>query len=132
MIRKLPAWVLFGGVLLTLSAGLVNAVALLSYSSQAVTHVTGSITLSTATLAQRDWDVAGSFFAVVFFFFLGAMTSGLLTKGSQLRLGRRYGFAMLLESVLLLCSMILFKSSSIGAVSGVLCQWPSKWHGDYL
>ena len=113
MIRKLPFWVWIGGVLLTLSAGFVNAVALLSFSNQAVTHVTGTVTLAAAALAQQQWAAVWHFASVVLAFFLGAVISGLITKGSSLRLGRRYGFALFLESAFLLFSMILFEHSSI-------------------
>ncbi|MGI9275165.1 MAG: YoaK family protein [Endozoicomonas sp.] len=113
MIRKLPVWVWFGGVLLTLSAGLINSVALLSYANQAVTHVTGSISLSSVAMSQGNWSGVGHLSAVVVFFFLGSVLSGAITRGSQLRKGRRYGVAMLLESFLLLCSMMLFTHSSL-------------------
>ena len=113
MIRRLPGWVWFGGILLTFSAGLVNSVALLSFANQAVTHVTGSITLTSAAIARKDWAGVGHLSAVVLCFFLGSVICGLITRGSRLRLGRRYGFAMILESLLLLASMMLFKHSSL-------------------
>ena len=112
MIRKLPVWVWVGGVLLTFSAGLVNSVALLSFSNQAVTHVTGSVTLASAALAHQDWSVLSHLSMVVLCFFLGAVLGGIITRGSRLRLGRRYGLALLVESFLLLASMMLFKHSS--------------------
>ncbi|MRI33465.1 DUF1275 domain-containing protein [Endozoicomonas sp. OPT23] len=112
MIRKLPLWVWVGGVLLTLSAGLVNSVALLSFSNQAVTHVTGSVTLASTALAQQNWAVLSHLSMVVFCFFLGAVLGGVITRGSRLRLGRRYGVALIVECFLLLVSMMLFKHSS--------------------
>ena len=112
MIRRLPVWVWFGGVLLTFTAGLINSMALLSFSTQAVTHVTGSITLASAAFALQQWEDVYHLTMVVFFFFLGAIVSGAITQKSKLRMGRRYGFAMLLESALLLVAMRLFLHSS--------------------
>ena len=65
MINRLPVWVWFGGVLLTFSAGVVNAIAYLSFTNQAVTHVTGSITLASVGIVQGDWLNAGRLLAVV-------------------------------------------------------------------
>ena len=70
MIKRLPAWVWFGGVLLTFTAGLINSIALLSFANQAVTHVTGSITLASAAIAKQSWAEFQHLSLVVFFFFL--------------------------------------------------------------
>ncbi len=113
MIRKLPGWLMFGGVLLTFSAGLVNAVALLSFANQAVTHVTGSVTIASTALARGHWGILVNLALVVLFFFLGAVLSGLITRGRKFKLGRRYGFALALESLLLLITMMLFRHSSL-------------------
>lgn len=115
MIRRLPAWVWFGGVLLSFTAGMINSMALLSFSNQAVTHVTGSISLLSAALALQEWGYAYHLSLVVFFFFLGAILSGLITRGSKLRMSRRYGVALLIESTLLLIAMELFMHSSFWA-----------------
>ena len=112
MIRRLPAWVWFGGVLLSFTAGMINSMALLSFANQAVTHVTGSISLASAAMVQQDWVYVRHLSLVVFFFFLGAILSGLITQGNKLRMGRRYGVALLIESALLLVAMTLFMHSS--------------------
>ena len=115
MIQRLPAWVWFGGVLLSFTAGMINSMALLSFANQAVTHVTGSISLASAALVQQEWDYLQQLLLIVFFFFLGAILSGLITGGGKLMLGRRYGVAMLIESALLLIAMKLFMHSSFWA-----------------
>ena len=113
MIRKLPVWVWFGGIILTFSAGLVNAVALLSFTSEAATHVTGSITQTASAMAQGNWTKTLHLSAVIISFFSGSVISGMITRGSRLKLGRRYGFALALESALLLASMLLFQHCSL-------------------
>ena len=115
MVQRLPAWVCFGGVLLSFTAGMINSMALLSSASQAVTHVTGSISLASAALAQQQWGSLRQLSLIVFFFLLGAILSGLITGDSKLKMGRRYGVAMLIESALLLIAMKLFIHSSFWA-----------------
>ncbi|MET4692178.1 YoaK family protein [Endozoicomonas lisbonensis] len=123
MINRLPAWVWFGGILLTFSAGVVNAIAYLSFTNQAVTHVTGSITLASVGMAQGDWLSVGRLLAVVLAFFMGAFLSGLIIKGETLRLGRGYGFILLLESCLLMISLWLYHHSSFSGqlVASLAC-----------
>ena len=123
MIRRLPAWVWFGGVLLSLTAGMINSMALLSFANQAVTHVTGSISLLSAALVLQEWGYVYHLSLVVFFFFLGAILSGLITRGNKLMMGRRYGVALLIESALLLVAMKLFMHSSFWAqmVASMAC-----------
>ena len=123
MIQRLPAWVWFGGVLLSFTAGIINSMALLSFANQAVTHVTGSISLASAALVQQEWEYLRQLSLIVFFFFLGAILSGLITRGNKLMMGRRYGVAMLIESALLLIAMKLFMHSSFWAqmVASMAC-----------
>ena len=123
MIQRLPAWVWFGGVLLSFTAGIINSMVLLSFANQAVTHVTGTVTLASAAFARQDWEYAHHLFLVVFFFFLGAVLSGLITKGNKLMMGRRYGVALLIESAMLLIAMQLFIHSSFWAqmVASMAC-----------
>ena len=123
MINRLPAWVWFGGVLLTFSAGVINAIAYLSFTNQAVTHVTGSITLASVGIARGDWLNVGRLMAVVLAFFMGAFLSGLIIRGETLRLGRGYGFILLLESCLLMISLWFYHHSSFSGqlVASLAC-----------
>ena len=50
MISRLPSWVEAGAFSLALMAGVVNAVGLLGFSHQAVSHLTGTSTLLGAGL----------------------------------------------------------------------------------
>ena len=50
MISRLPSWVEAGAFSLALMAGVVNAVGLLGFSHQAVSHLTGTSTLLGAAL----------------------------------------------------------------------------------
>jgi uncharacterized membrane protein YoaK (UPF0700 family) len=101
MIHKLERWVWWGGALLAAIAGIVNAVALQSYAHQAVTHVTGTTSLLSLAVAQGDPTGVVDLFLVLASFVGGAALSGFIIQHSSLKLGRRYGLALLIESMLL-------------------------------
>ncbi|GGY44793.1 membrane protein [Bacterioplanes sanyensis] len=99
MIYRLPRWIMLGGALLALNAGFVNSLALLSFAHQAVSHVTGTI-----TVAASAWSTGGGWLPplwIVFSFLLGAVISGVVVGNESLTAGRRYGVALLIEATLL-------------------------------
>lgn len=106
MITKLPRWVEYGAFGLAFLAGSVNAVGLMGFSHQAVSHLTGTTTLLGASLAHGTWAVTLHLLLVILSFFLGAITSGIIFENSALRLGRRYSVALFVESGVLLLSMM--------------------------
>ena len=101
MIYKLDRWAWFGGALLAAIAGSINAVALQSYAHQAVTHVTGTTSLLSLAVAQGDWAGLANLALVIGAFASGATLSGFIIQNSTLKLGRRYGIALFIESILL-------------------------------
>jgi uncharacterized membrane protein YoaK (UPF0700 family) len=101
MISKLPRWVWTGAWALAFVAGMVNVVGLLGFEHQAVTHLTGTTSMLAAALAALDKTAALHFAAVIGSFLAGTVISGFLIQDSTLQLGRRYGVALLLESLLL-------------------------------
>lgn len=107
MIRRLPRWVWFGGGVLALMAGAINAVGYLSFDHQAVTHMTGTTTLVGIALVDAAWARLLHFGAVLVAFFLGAALSGALIRSSALHLGLRYGPALWLEAALLFIAVPL-------------------------
>lgn len=108
MIRQLPRWIWVGAAVLALSAGLINAVAFSGFSHNAVTHVTGTVTKSAIALASGDITAYFLSTGLILAFGAGAMISGIVIGNEHLRLGRRYGLALILESALLLLSYYLF------------------------
>jgi len=99
MLRKqAPFWVFFGSFSLTLFAGATNAVGFLSVAHQGMTHVTGTVTLSSIELAKGNIALAFRALTVVIFFFFGAALSGAVIRDSHLRTSRRYGVALIIES----------------------------------
>lgn len=108
----LPKWVWIGGVSLSAVAGLVNGVCYLGLSHQVVSHMTGPTSLLGVSLATGDWTVARFVWGVLIAFSAGAVLSGLIIQDSTLRLGRRYGVVLVMESVLIITSVPLFEVSS--------------------
>ena len=121
MISKLPRWVWTGAWALAFIAGVVNAVGLLGFEHQAITHLTGTTSMLGAALAGLDFTAALHFAAILGSFVLGTVISGYLIKDSTLQLGRRYGVALLLESVLLFVAVPLLKRNSMLGIYSASC-----------
>jgi uncharacterized membrane protein YoaK (UPF0700 family) len=109
VITRLPRWVWFGGALLALLGGMINAVGFLSFQHQGVTHLTGTTTLVGITLAQGDLRRVLSLSGVIVAFLFGAAFSGFIVKDSTLQLGRRYGAALVAESAFLFAAVPLLR-----------------------
>ena len=105
---QLPRWVWVGAGLLACVAGMVNVVGYLSFEQQAVTHLTGTTTLLGEAAAKRDLHAISRLAGVALAFMAGAALSGMIVQDSTLKLGRRYGVALVLESLLLFAAIPLF------------------------
>lgn len=110
---QLPRWVWVGAVALSCIAGMVNAVGYLGFEHQAVSHMSGTTTQLGIALAEGDLVSIGHLWGVLIAFSVGAMLSGMIIQDSTLKLGRRYGIALALESLLLLAAIPLFKQQQI-------------------
>lgn len=102
MLQKLGSWAWIGGATLAGIAGMINAIGYLSYSHQAVTHLTGTTSLFAIAIERAEFVSALHLGFVVIAFLLGAVLSGFIIQRQSLRLGRRYGAALALEGLLLL------------------------------
>ena len=109
MASRLATWVWVGAAALACVAGMVNVVGYLGFEHQAITHLTGTTSLLGAALAQGQGLPAVQLAAMLLAFVLGAMLSGILIQDSVLQLGRRYGVALGVESVLLVAAVPLFQ-----------------------
>ena len=110
---KLPRWVWVGAVTLACIAGMVNVVGYLGFEHLAVSHLTGTTSLLGAALAYGDRESAGHLWSMLIAFCLGATLSGLIIQDSTLRLGRRYGVVLSIESLLLVAAVPMFESRQI-------------------
>jgi uncharacterized membrane protein YoaK (UPF0700 family) len=107
--HKTPRWIIVGALLLASGAGCINAVGFLGAHHQALTHMSGTVTNLGVELVRGDASLAWRAFGVMLFFFFGCLLSGLVIRESTLRLGRRYGVALALESALLFAAALLLR-----------------------
>lgn len=107
MIAKLPRWAWFGGIVLAFIAGMINAVGFMGFRHQAVTHMTG--TTSLLGVSAMTGDMAGLLYfgATLLAFVAGCAISGYVIGNSALKLGRRYGVALTIESAMLFVAVPL-------------------------
>jgi uncharacterized membrane protein YoaK (UPF0700 family) len=121
MISKLPTWVWVGAWVLAFIAGIVNVVGLLGFEHQAITHLTGNTSLLGEAIASLDWAATFKFAALIGAFVLGTVISGFIVQDSALKLGRRYGVALLLVSLLLFAAVPLLEAGSAYGMYAAAC-----------
>lgn len=112
MLSKLPRWVEIGGFMLAFLAGSVNVIGLLGFSHQAVSHLSGTVSLFAVELAAADWGRALQLLFILLSFLTGAAMSGLFIENASLQLRRRYGFALCIEALLLWVAMLALQNGS--------------------
>ncbi|MEO6876062.1 MAG: YoaK family protein [Opitutaceae bacterium] len=121
MISKLPRWAWIGSALLAGFAGIINTVGFLSFQHQGITHLTGSTTLLGIAIAGGSLTAVLHLAAVIAAFMAGCIASGALVKDSALQLGRRYGVALALESLLLFCAVPLMERFQVAGIYLASC-----------
>ena len=108
MIDQLPRWVWVAGGALSFAAGLMNAVGLLAFGGEAVTHVTGTTSLIAGAVGFGRWAIALHLLGILAAFLAGAVFSGWLIRDEHLKLGRRYSVALWLVAGLVLAATQAF------------------------
>ncbi len=112
MIKKLPGWIFGGAGLLSFSAGFVNVVGMSTVAGSSVSHLSGVVTLSIEKLVYGDLPGSIKALDIGLAFFAGSVLCGVIVKNEALKAGRRYGVAMLIESILLLVAMFFLSNDS--------------------
>lgn len=107
VLRQLPRWAWIGGGALAFVAGLINAAGYMGFRHQSISNLTGSTTLLGISVGTGDGGEALHWALSLLAFMLGAMASGAVVQKSTLKLGRPYGVALLLESMLLFAAVPL-------------------------
>ena len=121
MLSKLPRWIWTGTWFLAFIGGSVNVVGLLGFEHQAITHLTGTTSMLGAAIADLHWLRAAHMALVIGSFLFGAILSGFIIQDSTLQLRRRYGFVLLLESLLLCGSVPLLDRMSPFGIYAAAC-----------
>ncbi|MCL9774901.1 YoaK family protein [Vibrio methylphosphonaticus] len=115
MISKLPRWIESGAFILSLLAGTVNAVGLLGFQHQAISHLSGTATLL-GTQLFTDWVTSTHLVGIVLSFLLGSAISGMFISNASLKLGRQYEWLLCIESAFLLfATYFLIEGSATGS-----------------
>lgn len=115
VLRQLPRWAWIGGGVLAFIAGIVNAAGYMGFRHQSITNLTGSTSLLGVALGTADGGEAAHWALSLGAFLAGAILSGLIVQQRTLKLGRRYGVALVLESLLLFAAVpLLDVGNSIG------------------
>lgn len=104
-----PTWVYLGGLALAITAGVINAVGFLGVHHQALSHVTGTVTVLGMELGRANYPVALHALAILAAFFVGCLLSGMIIQQGRLRLGRRYGVTLSLESAALFLAVYFLR-----------------------
>lgn len=113
MINRLPKWVEVGGFLLALNAGFVNAIGLLAFEHQAVSHLTGTTTFLSLAITHSNIQEIIRLLLIMASFIVGAAYSGLIIGNTALKLGRPYSLALITESALLFMAMYMLNHGSL-------------------
>jgi uncharacterized membrane protein YoaK (UPF0700 family) len=98
--------------MLAFIAGIVNAAGYMGFRHQSITNLTGSTSLLGVALGTADVGEAWHWALSIAAFVAGAVLSGLIVQQRTLKLGRRYGVALMLESVLLFAAVPLLDAGS--------------------
>jgi uncharacterized membrane protein YoaK (UPF0700 family) len=112
VLRQLPGWAWVGGGVLAFIAGIVNAAGYMGFRHQSITNLTGSTSLLGVSLGTGDSAEAWHWALSIGAFVVGAIFSGLIVQQSTLKFGRRYGAALLLESLLLFAAVPLLDAGN--------------------
>lgn len=112
MINKISNWVKLGGFTLAMLAGCVNAIGLLGFSHQAVSHLTGTSSLLSLAIINQQFSVAAHLSFILISFLCGAILSGLIIESTAFKIGKRYGFALFIEGIFIYLAMRYLNNNS--------------------
>ncbi len=113
MISKLPRWVEYGSFVLAFVAGLVNAIGLLGFKHESISHLSGTATLLGAGIVRTTVDDVLHLACILLSFLVGAAISGYFLRGGSLKLGRNYSGLLFLEALFLLIAIYCLTQNAV-------------------
>lgn len=138
MIDKIPTWVLFGAVVLAFCAGVLNATALMGFTHISASHVTGNVSSLSVAVLSGDWVNTKLFLMSIVSFWVGSVLSGMIIGSSEYNIHRNYGYAMYLEAILLILSLMLYMNDNyfgqmmIAMACGLQNSMVTTYHGTVM
>ena len=112
MIKNLPIWIEYSVFFLALLAGLVNAVGLLGFEHQSVSHLSGTATLLGVKIIKTDSSAIHLLFILLSFVF-GSGITGFLITSNTFKFGKHYDTILFLEGLLIFASFFFLNFHSI-------------------
>lgn len=112
MLSNLPRWLELGAFTLSLLAGVVNAVGLLGFEHQSVSHLSGIATQMGVAISSLHGGWL-HLLGIALSFMLGAAISGAVINSPSLRLGRHYDTLLFIEGGLLLAALLMLREHVI-------------------
>ena len=112
LISQLPKWVELGAFCLALIAGCINAIGLLGFEHQSVSHLSGTATLLGTEFINLSFQKIFHLVGILLSFIAGACIAGFLLHGSTLKLGRHYDTVLFIECIFLCAASSLLISGS--------------------
>ena len=109
---RLKRLALFAGALLSANAGFINAAFLVALFNP-VSHVTGSLSNVGASVRAGEAQGIGDLVMILTAFFAGAMAAGAMLR-RPVATGRRYGAALVIQSVFLAVAPVLVAEEFVG------------------
>ncbi|MFT6909210.1 MAG: uncharacterized membrane protein YoaK (UPF0700 family), partial [Oleiphilaceae bacterium] len=101
-----------GAFVLAFVAGCINAIGLLGFEHQSVSHVSGTATLIGTSLLTSSGEKTLHLIGILVSFFIGAALSGFMLHGNALKLGKHYDTALIIESCLIFIALYLLSEGS--------------------
>ncbi|MFC0820416.1 YoaK family protein [Moraxella marmotae] len=111
--ETIPTWVLIGAVVLAFCAGVLNTTALTGITHISASHMTGNVSLFVASIIHGDWLNFQMLLISIGSFWFGSVLSGAIIGSSELNIRRNYGYAMLLEGVMLCISLAMYLNAHL-------------------
>lgn len=116
MISKFPRWVWIAAWFLSFVGGAVNVLGFLGFAHQAITHLTGTTSVLSASIVQGDLPASLHLSASISSFVAGCALGAMVVRAGALEFGRRYLVGLLLEASLLLVSIPLLKGGILAGL----------------
>ncbi|KAI8816458.1 uncharacterized protein EV422DRAFT_551654 [Fimicolochytrium jonesii] len=101
--------IVIGGSVLALNAGFINVVTLAGVFSVTVSHHTGNVSKTAIALYNWDLTTLALVTSIVFSYMFGSFIAGFMVGDNKFRLGRSYGYSLMVESACLFGSFVFLR-----------------------